>query len=90
MGPQHKNAENFCFLPIDSAVHTLLSGMYTDSGGSLRMYTDSSGSLRIMSANEGDEGDYTCEADNGVNDAIIKSISVNVNGKPPPPMRTLH
>ena len=41
----------------------------------------SNGSLLIEHASEEDEGRLMCEADNGVNEPLVKIVNLNINGK---------
>lgn len=41
----------------------------------------SNGSLLIEHAGEEDEGKLMCEADNGVNEPLVKVVTLNINGK---------
>ena len=49
------------------------------SGGRFRLLAN--GSLVIRNVGETDEGNYLCEADNGVNEALGKVVMLKVNGK---------
>jgi hypothetical protein len=40
----------------------------------------SNGSLLIEHAGEEDEGKLMCEADNGVNEPLVKVVTLNING----------
>ena len=39
------------------------------------------GTLFISKASEADEGNFVCEADNGVNEPIGKMVTLKINGK---------
>jgi len=41
----------------------------------------SNGSLLIEHAGEEDEGKFMCEADNGVNEPLVKVVTLNINGE---------
>ena len=49
------------------------------SGGRFRLLAN--GSLVIRNVGETDEGNYLCEADNGVNEPLGKVVKLKVNGK---------
>jgi hypothetical protein len=41
----------------------------------------SNGSLLIEHASEEDEAKYMCEADNGVNEPLVKTVALKINGE---------
>ena len=49
------------------------------TGGRFRLVAN--GSLVIRNVGETDEGNYLCEADNGVNEPLGKVVKLKVNGK---------
>ena len=49
------------------------------SGGRFRLLAN--GSLVIRNVGETDEGNYLCEADNGVNEPLGKVVKLKVNGR---------
>ena len=49
------------------------------TGGRFRLL--SNGSLVVRNVGETDEGNYLCEADNGVNEPLGKVVKLKVNGK---------
>ena len=49
------------------------------TGGRFRLL--SNGSLVIRNVGETDEGNYLCEADNGVNEPLGKVVKLKVNGE---------